>query len=70
MVPAFGHHWGAVLAVAVLFAVITIATMLIMVAVGHVGLRLPVFATLERHGHVLAGLTIAISGVAIKMLGI
>jgi hypothetical protein len=52
------------------FAVTTIATMLGMVALVSTGLeRLPLRA-LERYTHVIAGSTIALSGLAIQLLGL
>lgn len=70
MVPAFEHHWAAVALIAGVFGLVTIGTMLAVVTLGYYGLRLPTFAFLERHAHAVAGLTIAASGAAIKLLGI
>lgn len=70
MVPAFEHHWLAVALVAGVFGLVTISTMLAVVTIGYYGLRLPTFTFLERHAHTVAGMTIAASGAAIKLLGI
>lgn len=70
MVPGMHHDWGGVALLAMTFGIVTIATMLLVTAVGHLGLRLPVFARLEEHAHVLAGLAIAASGLAIQVLGV
>ena len=52
------------------FGAVTIGTMMVLVALGYYGLRLPAFSFLERHAHAVAGLTVAMSGLAIKVLGI
>jgi sulfite exporter TauE/SafE len=70
MVPAFEHHWLAVAAVAAVFSVATIGTMLILVAFGIWGLRLAPLERLGRYANTLAGLAIAASGLAIQLLGI
>jgi sulfite exporter TauE/SafE len=70
MVPAFAHNWAAVALVSAVFGLTTIGTMLAVVSLGFYGLRLPVFSRIERHAHVIAGLTIAASGLAVKALGI
>lgn len=70
MAPAWMHHWTWVVAVTTVFGAVTVATMLAAVTAGVVGLeRLPL-GHLERHGHALAGLAIAGSGLAIQALGI
>lgn len=56
--------------IAAAFGVTTIGTMLGMVTLGHLGLRSPAFGHLEVHAHSLAGLAIAASGAAIKLLGV
>ena len=72
MAPAWAHHWTAVLAVAGLFSVVTIGTMVAVSALAYRGLqsrwleRIP----LEKWADALAGLAIAGSGGAIKLLGI
>lgn len=70
MVPALNTSMAAAVAVAAVFGVTTIGTMLSVVAVGYAGMSLPFFRRLEPYGHVLAGLAIIASGVAIRALGI
>jgi nickel/cobalt transporter (NicO) family protein len=70
MVPALSHNWLAVISVAAVFGIVTVGTMLMVVTAGYYGLRLSNLSGLERHVHTLAGLTIAISGLAIMLLGI
>ena len=70
MAPAWEHDWTLVAAVAGLFGVTTILTMMGMAAIGTVGLRLRPFQAAERYAHVLAGGAIASSGLAIQVLGI
>ncbi len=70
MVPAFGHAWYGVVLVAVVFGVTTVGTMAAVVLAGFYGLRPFFFSFFERHVHVVAGLMIAASGVAIKAFGL
>jgi nickel/cobalt transporter (NicO) family protein len=70
MVPAFSHNWMALIAVAAVFGIVTVGTMLAVVTAGFYGLNMTRLSGLERHVHTLAGLTIAISGLAIMLLGI
>jgi sulfite exporter TauE/SafE len=60
--PALAHNLGAAFAVVGLFAVITLAVMLVMVTIGMLGLKLLSLSALERWAHPLAGAAIAISG--------
>lgn len=70
MVPAYAHNWALVLAVALVFAAVTIATMLAAVAAGMFGLSFAGIGALERHANTLAGVAIAGSGLAIHYLGV
>ena len=70
IVPAVSHGVWAATIVALAFGVTTIATMLGVVAIGYAGAHLTVFKRLEPHTHVLAGLAISVSGVAIIALGL
>jgi len=70
MVPALQHQWAGVALVALVFGFTTIATMLLVVLAGFYGLRPSFFALFERHVHLVAGLMIAASGIAIKAFGI
>jgi sulfite exporter TauE/SafE len=70
MAPAIASGGAGVALVAVVFGVTTIATMAVMVAVVYAGLSVPVFRRLQAHAHPLAGVAIALSGLAIQLLGI
>lgn len=70
MIPAATVGAGAVVLVTGAFAVVTVGTMLGLVVLGYYGLRVGRFHWLERHGHVMAGLAIAASGLAVRVLGI
>ena len=70
MVPAASHSWLVVSGVVAVFGATTIATMMGLVLLGHYGLRVRASAFLERHMTTVAGLTIAMSGLAIKLLGV
>jgi sulfite exporter TauE/SafE len=70
MAPAVARSWELVALVAVSFGVVTLATMLAVVALGYLGLRSIYIARLEPHTELIAGLAIAASGVAIQVLGI
>ncbi len=70
MVPAAAHSWAVVALVAVVFGLVTVATMLALVTIGHFGLRWRGSAAIERHMTTVAGLAIAASGIAIKLFGI
>lgn len=70
MAPAVAHAWWLVAAVAAVFGLVTVGTMLGVVALGSLGLRFAWVRGLERHADALAGLAIAASGVAIRALGI
>jgi nickel/cobalt exporter len=67
MYPAAeGRWWGVVLVVAV-FGLATVATMLVAVAVGYLGIsRLPL-GRLERFSHAFAGLALVACGLAIQL---
>jgi sulfite exporter TauE/SafE len=64
--------WQSAL-VAVVFSVSTVCTMLSLVGLFYLGaskVRLPWFGRLQMLTHVLSGLTLAMSGAAIQLLGI
>lgn len=70
MFPAAEHSlWGVAL-VSAIFGAVTIATMLLMVALGVRGVSLLRWGWMERYTHALAGLVIAASGLAIQFLGL
>ena len=70
MAPAWAEHWLWVGAVVAVFGSVTVATMMAAVTAGYVGLSLANGRGLERYANVLAGLAIAVSGLAIQALGI
>jgi len=70
MVPALQHSWFGVALVAAVFGITTVGTMVIVVLAGFYGLRPAFFSFFERHVHIVAGLMIAASGIAIKAFGL
>ena len=70
MYPAAKYNVVAVLAVASVFGVVTIATMLASVMVSYYGLSKLSLPQVERYSHALAGLTILVCGGSIKFLGL
>ena len=69
MVPAAAGSWLGVALVSVSFAAATLVTMVAAVAVGRFGVDLLPLGRLERYSHALAGLTILVSGLGIRLLG-
>ena len=69
MLPASAHAWSLVWGVALVFSGVTVMTMLGCVALGVRGLEGKSFKPLERHANTLAGLAIAVSGLAVQWLG-
>jgi hypothetical protein len=70
MVPAARADWPALGALALVFSLATIATMLAVVSVGVLGLsRLPAAAT-ERWSHALAGTAILLCGLGMGLFGL
>jgi sulfite exporter TauE/SafE len=70
MYPAAQHNYVAVAFISLLFAVTTIATMIVMVLLMLKGISLARFDTLEKYQHVIAGATIAVCGAGILFLGL
>ena len=70
MAPAAAHHWGWLLIVTGAFTLATLATMMTTVAMGYLGLSPFKLGRLMPYGNVFAGLAIALSGLAIQVLGI
>jgi len=67
MYPAAEGSWRGVALVVAVFGLTTIATMLVTVAVGYLGIsRLPL-GRLERFSHALAGLALVACGLAIQL---
>jgi hypothetical protein len=70
MYPAAQHSAGLVAAVALVFSLLTLMTMLACVAITTIGLsrfRLP---TSGRYAHAVAGASVAICGALISFLGL
>jgi nickel/cobalt exporter len=65
MYPAAQHNYGAVAYIALLFAVATIGTMIIVVMVMSRGISFVKFNALEKYQHVIAGATITLCGIGI-----
>ncbi|MBN1414721.1 MAG: sulfite exporter TauE/SafE family protein [Bacteroidales bacterium] len=70
MYPAAEHNYGAVAIISSLFALITIATMVIMVLLLLKGISFVKLSALEKYQHVIAGVAIALCGAAILFLGL
>lgn len=70
MYPAAGNNISGVILVSVLFSVVTIATMMSVVLAFRLGLSRINLRPLERYVNVIAGATIAVSGLAIQVLGL
>jgi sulfite exporter TauE/SafE len=65
MYPAAEHNYRAVAFISMLFALVTIITMIIVVMSMLKGMSFVKFKTLERYQHVIAGATISVCGIAI-----
>jgi len=70
MYPAAQINISAVVLTAVLFALITILTMMVIVALAHRGITFLPMKSLEKYMHAIAGATICLSGCAIVFLGL
>ena len=70
MYPAARHSTAGVVLVAAAFGVVTIATMLVIIAAASLGVSFVRLGKLERYSHALAGLVIFISGLAVQFLGL
>ena len=70
MVPAASESLGGVLLVTGVFGLVTVATMLLTVAVSLKGLERLKWPRLQRYAHALAGGTITACGLAVVLLGI
>ena len=70
MYPAAQNSlWGLILVI-LIFAVITIATMIIVVIFASYGINMLPFGKIEKYTHVIAGAAIFFSGIAIVFLGL
>lgn len=70
MVAAAHDNTQAPLAVTACFTLATLGTMLALVTLGHIGLRTTRISALAPYGHVLAGLLIAATGAAVRVIGL
>src|SRR5574341_34724 len=70
MYPAAQHSLIGTIWVAGVFGTVTIGTMLLVVLSSTLGIAKISFGRLERFSHALAGGTIAMSGITIKLLGL
>jgi hypothetical protein len=70
LVPAVWRSWILLIGVVGVFAFFTIGVMLIAVTLGYLGLARTRLGAFERRIDVLAGLTIAVSGAAVLLLGV
>lgn len=70
MYPAAAHNMSGVIVVTLLFSVATIATMMAVVLAFRLGFSRINMRPLEKYVNVIAGATIAVSGLAIQFLGL
>jgi len=70
MYPAARHSLAGVALVAAAFGVVTIATMLLIIAAASWGASFARLGKLEKYSHALAGLMIFVSGLAVQFLGL
>jgi sulfite exporter TauE/SafE len=70
MYPAARHSTAGVVLVAAAFGLVTIATMLVIIAAASYGAKFVRLGKLERYSHALAGLMIFVSGLAVQFLGL
>ena len=67
MVPAATGSWWGVGAVVSVFGIVTVATMLVAVWIGYLGVSRFSLGRLERFSHALAGMTLIACGLAIQL---
>lgn len=70
MVPALKTSLASAVWIATVFSVTTIATMVGIVTVGYFGMEFLPLKRLQVHANTLAGLAVAVSGLAIQLFGI
>lgn len=70
MYPAARHSTAGVVLVAAAFGVVTVVTMLVIIAAVSFGASFVKLGKLERYSHALAGLMIFVSGLAVQFLGL
>ena len=70
MYPAAQHSAGLVVSVALVFGLVTLATMLVCVAATTIGLEKLKLPTTGRYAHAVAGASVALCGAAISFIGL
>lgn len=70
MYPAAQNNYGLLITTTIVFAVVTIITMLLMVTLTIVGFHFIQFKHIEKYSHALAGVLILLCGIAVQFLGI
>ena len=70
MVPAANHDTNGIIAISLLFSVVTVLTMCAAVTIGYYGLKILPTVKIDRFMHAIAGATICLSGFAILFLGL
>ena len=70
MYPAAKHNTGGVVIVALTFGIITILTMLTIIAIASYGVSFVRLGKIEKYAHALAGAMIFISGISVQFLGL
>jgi hypothetical protein len=70
VLPASRGHWGLAILAAVVFGVVTLASMIALTLLGLAGAKFLRLHLLERWSHTLAGCVIAATGVAVIAFGI
>jgi len=70
MVPAIEQNWWGVLAVALVFGSITVATMTTIIVLSYKGLEPVRLGFMERYSHLGAGSIIAMLGFAVRFFGL
>jgi len=69
MYPAASNNFQGAIIVSILFAIITVGTMMLIVLAFNLGLNKINLKPLEKYSHLIAGTMIFISGIAIKFFG-
>jgi nickel/cobalt exporter len=70
VLPASRGQWGLTAGAALVFGIITIATMVALTALAVLGAQHLRLGPLERWSHTLAGVVVAASGLAVIFLGL
>jgi ABC-type nickel/cobalt efflux system permease component RcnA len=70
MYPAAKENIGGVVVVALAFGIVTLLTMLTIIAVASYGVKFIRLGKLERYSHALAGAMIFVSGLSVQFLGL